>query len=768
MATALIVPGVQVRTEFEPAPVLAGATGILGLVGVTDRGPLAPTRVGSFGEFIGLFGAASRYTMPEARTAFTNGVREIVVARIAPGRGAKATTLLLDDEGETVATLEARAEGGWGSRLTARVLQIKTLGGTGVKYVNLELSLDGEVVETLANLVMDETNPNYLFDQINARSRLVVAYDPLFEKGLPAAQARTALSVQAASAAFALLRAGATDVVRAEAKSAGAAGNLSGVRVREGHYGLALPGAANAPSLDIRARAPGADGRLIRVSVTEPVAGQVGIVLSSQATDPPTNRSLGPFDSVDAVVDALASDPDVLAVKLGEALPGVAAPAQLARRVTVEVVTEGRETQSYPDLPDMAAIIAINDPAVGFTALGGATALPDASDGVGLAAGRAEGAALRLAGDGDARPLLLIEPAPDAAGALELSLTRGLSSADGTTGVANLTVFVDDAVAETFPDLTMDPDDPNYLPEVLRGSAYLRGHDLFVRSRTTSMPRGVARAQAFTGGVSPSIDDYQDALDRLESAEEVDLVIASVANQLDDAGVRRVHQAVAAHCAKMADPARNRIGLGSVTAAATARRDSRVAAILDHADDVRSNDFILCAPAGMEAAVAGLLSLQDYFQSPTFKVVPAPPVPAGEYTDSELNQLVAGNVAVVNSKRKLGTIVVKGVLTSGRQINVQRTANKAVRDVKAIADVYIGLLNNEGNRNALLQQITALLLQMARDGALVPSTDGKDPPFKVEVYSTQADFAQGIVRVDVALRPVRAIDYIYATILVQN
>jgi hypothetical protein len=57
---------------------------------------------------------------------------------------------------------------------------------------------------------------------------------------------------------------------------------------------------------------------------------------------------------------------------------------------------------------------------------------------------------------------------------------------------------------------------------------------------------------------------------------------------------------------------------------------------------------------------------------------------------------------------------------------------------------------------------------MERDGALVPSTDGKDPAFKVEVYSTQADFANGIVRVDIAVRPVRAIDYIYARILVKN
>lgn len=43
MASALIIPGVQVRALFEPSPVLPGATGILGAVGITDRGPLSPT-----------------------------------------------------------------------------------------------------------------------------------------------------------------------------------------------------------------------------------------------------------------------------------------------------------------------------------------------------------------------------------------------------------------------------------------------------------------------------------------------------------------------------------------------------------------------------------------------------------------------------------------------------------------------------------------------------------------------------------------------------
>src|SRR5436305_2564453 len=160
-------------------------------------------------------------------------------------------------------------------------------------------------------------------------------------------------------------------------------------------------------------------------------------------------------------------------------------------------------------------------------------------------------------------------------------------------------------------------------------------------------------------------------------AEEVDLVIASVANQLDDAAVKKVQQAVVAHCTKMADVARNRIGLGSISVS----ENKDVKKILDHADDVRSDHFILSAPAGSEASLAGLLGLQDYFQSPTFKTIASPDTQLVPYTDAQLTQLVPANIAVVTKKRKIGTIVVKGLLTSGRQINVQRTADVAVRRV---------------------------------------------------------------------------------------
>lgn len=761
MPSALIIPGVQVRTIFEPSPVLPGATGILGVVGVVDKGPLVPTQVGNFSEFLEVFGSASRYSMPEVRSAFANGVSRVVVARIASGRGQKATVELTDDDGEKVALLEARAEGAWGNKLAVRVQQVKALSEQGVKFVNVEVLSEGTVIESFNNLVSDEESPNYFFDVINSRSRVLVAVDPLFLKALPRATAATELTDSDSRAAFANVKAGATDVIRVQAKRSGRTGNQTSVRIRDGKAGLLLKGAADAASVDISAREAGAAGTNIRVNIAPAGVDSINVVITPAQGAP---RTRGPFKSVDELVNDLQNDPDLEARATGAVLPTPIQATALKRRVDVEVISEGRDTGIYRNLEDAAGIVAINDPVVAFTAINNATQLPDVNDGINLTGGRNKAAALSLAGDAADDPLLELVPVPGVRGKLSVTVTRGTSSVDNSTAVANLNVFVDAELTETFTDVTMDPDDARYLPEVLRSSGLLRALDLFARSKTTSLPSHMVRPKPLTGGVSPLPDDYQDALDRLESEESVDLVIASVASQLNDAAVRTVHQQVVAHCAKMGDVARNRIGIGSVTASETNNPNL----ILDHANDVRSDHFILTAPAGMEGPVAGLLGLQDFFQSPTFKPVPAPGAAAGRYTDSQLEKLIQGNVTVVNSRRNLGNIVVKGLLTSGRQINVQRTANKAVRDVKAISDKYIGLLNDEGTRNALLQQIVAMFLQMQRDGAIVPSVDGKEPAFGVDVYSTQADFANGIVRIDIAVRPVRAIDYIYATILVQN
>ena len=145
-------------------------------------------------------------------------------------------------------------------------------------------------------------------------------------------------------------------------------------------------------------------------------------------------------------------------------------------------------------------------------------------------------------------------------------------------------------------------------------------------------------------------------------------------------------------------------------------------------------------------------------------------LPPATYRESELNRLLGPthNLVVVQQRIGRGVIVLRGLDTTGDQISVTRVADACIREVKAISENFIGELNSADARTALRQQIVATFTRMERAGALVPSTDGTDPAFLVDVYSTQLDFAQGIVRIDIAVRPVRAIDYIYATIRVKN
>jgi hypothetical protein len=156
--------------------------------------------------------------------------------------------------------------------------------------------------------------------------------------------------------------------------------------------------------------------------------------------------------------------------------------------------------------------------------------------------------------------------------------------------------------------------------------------------------------------------------------------------------------------------------------------------------------------------------------SPTFKNAPLFGISPASYRESELNRLLGSsiNLCVVQFRQGRGIVVLKGIDATGDQISVTRVADQCIRETKAISENFIGQLNTEDARAALRQQIVATFTRMERENALVPSTDGSDPAFAVDVYSTQLDFAQGIVRIDIAVRPVRAIDYIYATIRVKN
>lgn len=319
-------------------------------------------------------------------------------------------------------------------------------------------------------------------------------------------------------------------------------------------------------------------------------------------------------------------------------------------------------------------------------------------------------------------------------------------------------VVSDGEVIEVFDDLVMDSKSDRYFVKYVNdNSTLVSAEDL--KSKTAAPKNNPARVESnLKGGKNPgrpSEKGFEAALEQLEAVPEADMVLAC------DVSDPAIHALVEAHCSNMSTEAMGRIGLGTVA------KGENIKDIAKRTEVLNSDRFVLVAPHGVAGAVAGLISRLSYYESPTFKPVKGLSKLEKYYTPSELRQLLNAGILPLTAQRGRGIIVVKGITTSKEQISVIRTTDHAVRLVKSIGDLFIGTLNTDRGRRALKEKITETMIRMEREEAIVPSTDLTEPAFMVDVYSSQLDFAQGIVRVDLAIRPVRAIDYIYATINVQ-
>lgn len=311
---------------------------------------------------------------------------------------------------------------------------------------------------------------------------------------------------------------------------------------------------------------------------------------------------------------------------------------------------------------------------------------------------------------------------------------------------------------EMFDNLVMDKSSDFYLVDYInKNSTLVTAKDLKSSSISPNNNLCEIEKRNLFGGATGAIsmEDYEVALDKLESDSDVDIVLAC------DATDPAIHSLIEAHCLKMSIDAKNRIGLGTVA------KGESIKDISKRTEVMASDRFALVAPYGNLGAVAGLISRLNYYESPTFKPLSGIAKLEAYYTPSEEMELLKSGAIPLETQRGRGIIVVKGISTSKEQISVTRIADHSVRGVKNIADLFIGTLNSASGRTALKGKITEFLMSMEREGSIVPSTDGKEPAFLVDVYSSEQDFAQGIVRVDLAVRPVRAMDYIYATIKVE-
>jgi hypothetical protein len=370
---------------------------------------------------------------------------------------------------------------------------------------------------------------------------------------------------------------------------------------------------------------------------------------------------------------------------------------------------------------------------------------------------------------------------------------EGKEDDEGNKTMVKLTLNYKDAV-EFYDNLYLDPAHDRYFCTVVNGQSDLvtaknpgnkkggkknnnkkeeGGEEPAAAEEAAPVDTGLKELPAdvettMEGGSSPTGKDYDGALTNLEGEEDVDLVLASIENYTDWDMVKHVYASIDAHCKVMSGNCMNRIGFGSAPPPETfATVEDEVDFIAKQTLTLNSDRFIFVAPYGVVGAVAGLVGNLPVHQSPTFKTIAGVPDLKQKYAPSHLKSLLKSNILTLEAKKGKGIIVEKGIATSGEQISVQRVADKAVRGTKMIGDLFIGTLNNINGRNALREKCVEFFLQMEKDGAIVPSADGSDPSYKVDVYATDDDLSKGIVRLDIAVRPVRAIDYVYGTILVR-
>jgi len=346
--------------------------------------------------------------------------------------------------------------------------------------------------------------------------------------------------------------------------------------------------------------------------------------------------------------------------------------------------------------------------------------------------------------------------AGEAGNNIKVGVSKGTAPGTQCVQITNGVAF------EVFDNLSTDKASDMYVTDILNSrSKIVMASDKWkeAKGKDAKAPKrdlGLGEIM-LSGGMTaqPALKDYEKALEMLEMEPDIDLVYAG------DSWDPKVHALVDAHCQNMSKDAKNRIGIGTVGP------NEKIQDIVNRTSVLASDRFVLVAPYGSSGAVAGLISKLNYYDSPTFKALTGIADVETRYTPSQLMELLKAGILALEARRGRGIIVEKGITTSKEQISVMRIADHAVREAKNVSENFIGTLNTAGGRTALREKLTETYLNMVREESIVPSVDGKEPAFLVDVYSSQLDFAQGIVRVDLAVRPVRAMDYIYATINVQ-
>ncbi|HEX8651026.1 MAG TPA: phage tail sheath C-terminal domain-containing protein [Pyrinomonadaceae bacterium] len=271
---------------------------------------------------------------------------------------------------------------------------------------------------------------------------------------------------------------------------------------------------------------------------------------------------------------------------------------------------------------------------------------------------------------------------------------------------------------------------------------------------------------AFAGGQSgadATPSDYEDGLAELTNQNAHIIVAAGLSddiiadelmahvNAASTDKVKRDRIAVVGSRAATAPPSAATFPAAARTPAVSSDRVVYVAPGIKVNDSAAKKEVTLPG-AYAAAAIAGMLSARSPHISLTNKAVAVGGLEA-EFSAAQLEGLVQAGVLAIEKRR--GIRVVKGITTDPgafQQITTRRIVDFAKFGVRAAAEPFIGLLNNDRVRQALKGSINGFLADMVTDEMIIS--------YELDVTATRDDEIRGVARVTMTVRPTFSIDFI--------
>lgn len=181
-------PGVYIQETLNPiAPTAATTSASIGaFIGASDRGPVTPTYITSWSQYVNYFGGWNAGVSNDLPIAvflfFANGGSQAYVLRVVGSGNASASKTLKDRAGSPLDTLVVAAAnpGTWGNS-SANGINVSITDSTLTGYFNLIVyfggNADANIVERWTDLSMTATDSRYAITVINQGSKYITVTD---------------------------------------------------------------------------------------------------------------------------------------------------------------------------------------------------------------------------------------------------------------------------------------------------------------------------------------------------------------------------------------------------------------------------------------------------------------------------------------------------------------------------------------------------------------------------------------------------------------